>query len=446
MNRRTSPAAYSLAGTLSLAVLSGITLLAAFPMPSAGAPQAGGIAFAFGSNISGQTGLGANVDTSTIATPIDMMNLGGRSIKHVAAGSGHSLLLADDGTVFSFGANRDGQTGLGTNVDDTMIATQIDTRFLGGRSIKQVAAGLFHSLLLADDGTVFSFGWNAFGQTGLGTTQGRTLVATPIDTTNLGGRSITQVAAGGLHSLLLADDGTVFSFGFNGGGQTGLRTVNGNTLVAMPIDTTNLAGRSIKHVAAGLEHSLLLADDGTVFSFGWNRDGRSGLGTDVGVSTFARPIATTNLRSRSITQIAAGNSHSLLLSDDGTVYSFGSNSGGRTGLGTADGGTLVATPIDTTNLEGRSIKQVAAGVLHSLLLADDGTAFSFGCNGMGQTGLGTTDGNTLIATPIDTANLTGLRVIDISAGDRHSLLVAVPEPGSLPLLVFGTALLWLRRR
>ncbi|HEY3395005.1 MAG TPA: PEP-CTERM sorting domain-containing protein, partial [Lacipirellulaceae bacterium] len=218
------------------------------------------------------------------------------------------------------------------------------------------------------------------------------------------------------------------------------------TYIATPIDTVNLGGRLIKQVAAGGLHSLLLADDGTVFSFGSNRYGRTGLGTEDGTTVVATAIDTTNLEGRSIKQVAAGRNHNLLLADDGTVFSFGQNWGGETGLGTEDGNTLIATPIDTTNLGGRAITQVAAGYFHSLLLADDGTVFSFGLNAVGLTGLGTTDGNALIATPIDTTNLADLRVIDISAGAVHSLLVAVPEPGSLALLLFVTPLLWLRRR
>ena len=67
------------------------------------------------------------------------------------------------------------------------------------KSITQAAAGYLHSLLLADDGTVFSFGLNEDGRTGLGTTSGNTLIATPIDTTNLTGKTITAGSRRGIH-------------------------------------------------------------------------------------------------------------------------------------------------------------------------------------------------------------------------------------------------------
>ncbi len=339
---------------------------------------------------------------------------------------------AAESTVFSFGRNLNGVTGLGTEDGDTLIATPIVTTNLAGKTITQVAAGGAHSLLLADDGTVFSFGSNSSGRTGRGTTTtSSTLIATPIIATNLAGKTITQVAAGSGHNLLLADDGTVFSFGENSRGATGLGTTAGSTRIATPIVTTNLAGKTIAQVAAGSTYSLLLADDGTVFSFGENRYGRTGLGIEDGYTLVATPIDTTNLAGRSITQVAGGDHHGLLLADDGTVFSFGLRSSAL-GLGTIGGNTPIATPIDTTHLAGKTITQIAASWARNLLLADDGTVFSFGLNSNGITGLGITGGNTPIATPIVATNLAGKTITQVAAGGAHSLLLAVPAAGGQP--------------
>jgi hypothetical protein len=175
----------------------------------------------------------------------------------VAAGGNGSLLLAEDGSVFSFGLNSVGQAGLGVGSPMFVsVATPIDNTNLGGRKITQVAAGLDHKLLLADDGSVFSFGRNEYG--GLGTFGGAAWIATPIVTTNLGARKISEVAAGHNHSLLLADDGSMFSFGENVVGKTGLGTSSGNTLVATAIVTTNLSNLTVTHVDGGQSHSLLI--------------------------------------------------------------------------------------------------------------------------------------------------------------------------------------------
>jgi alpha-tubulin suppressor-like RCC1 family protein len=83
------------------------------------------------------------------------------------------------------------------------VATPIDASILGGLAITQLDAGFYHSLLLAEDGHVFSFGRNQSGRTGQGTDSGLTLVATPIDASNLGGHDVVQVDAGGDINLMI---------------------------------------------------------------------------------------------------------------------------------------------------------------------------------------------------------------------------------------------------
>jgi alpha-tubulin suppressor-like RCC1 family protein len=423
---------------LTIAVFLNIELaLVATVMAGSAVPPP--VIYTFGSNTDGRNGIGTDVGQTLLATPIDMTNLSGVSISQVSGGANHSLLLTENGSVYSFGANA--YAGVGTNVGSTLSATPIDTTNLAGRKVVQISSGYHHSLLLTDDGSVFSFGFNGSGRTGLGIDDGFTLVATPINSVNFSGKKIAQVAAGFNHSLILAEDGTVFSFGNNADGRTGLGFTDGNTLIARPIDSTNLASKQISRLAVGGEHSLLLADDGVVFSFGWNANGRTGLGTDIGNASVATVINTVNLESRKVTRIAAGGFHSLLLTDDGDVFSFGRNSGGMTGQGTDVGNTSIATAIDETNLAGRSIIDVSAKDGFGLLLSADGNVFSFGGNIFGRTGLGISTGNTLIPTPIVGSNLAGKQVIAISAGQVHSLLIAIPEPSALVLLLLGCVLL-----
>ncbi len=424
-----------------------VTLLVFSHAPAASLAD-DGIIFSFGWNANGMTGLGLNVGNTLVATAIDAANLSGRRIIQASPGVHHSLLLADDGMVFSFGSNEYGQTGLGTDVGDTLVATAIDTTNLGDQKITQVAAGRYHSLLLSEDGTVFSFGRNRLGITGVGTDVGNALVAVPIDTTNLGGNSITAVAAGPYHSLLLDEDGIVYTFGHRGEGELGVGAGIDEVPIATPIDATNLGGRKVTQVAAGLYHSLLLTEDGDVFSLGDNNLGGTGVGTTDDDTPVATLIDATNLAGRTIAQVSVGGGHSLLLANDGTVFSFGRNSEGQLGIDSTSFPTSIAAPIDMTNLAGRTITHVSAGDEYSLLMADDGTVFSFGSNSFGETGLGTSSWYTLVATPIDTTNFGGLRVTGVSAGYAHSLLLAmpVPEPGTATLVMVVGVVLVLRRR
>jgi alpha-tubulin suppressor-like RCC1 family protein len=245
-----------------------ITGLAAVFVTTAFGTMANAAVLAFGDNSGGRTGLGTFTGYPHVPTPIVPTNLAGRRIIQTAGGNWHTLLLAHDGAVFSFGEGDYGETGLGAN-DDVAVATPIVATNLGGRKVKQVAAGHSISLLLAEDGSVFSFGRNHGGQLGQGTLGDPVTIATPIDGSNLGGRKITQVAGGDRYGLLLADDGSVFAFGDNTNGRTGLGITSGNTATPTQIDATNLGGRRITQVvasdSAGDAISLLLADDGSVF-------------------------------------------------------------------------------------------------------------------------------------------------------------------------------------
>lgn len=428
------------------ALVIGVTLGGLAPADSGRAQV-----FAFGTNVSGRACLGPNPDGTTVATTIDATAFGAASVVQVSASTGdllghgaHSLLLADDGRVFSCGVNTNGRTGLGTATGTTEVATPILATLLGDAGVVQVAAGGVHSLLLTDDGRVFAFGSGSSGQTGFGGTDG-TAAPAQIAPGGLGELTVEQISAGAQFSLVLAEDGRAFSFGGNADGQTGLGTSSGAALTATAIDATNLGDRRIVQLSAGNSHALVLADDGTVFAFGTNADGRTGLGTAVGSTLVATAIETTNLGSAAVMRVAAGGCHSLLLTEDGVVYAFGSNLSGLTGLGTTIGTTLVATPIDTTHLGALDVVEVAAGNDQSLLLAADGRAFGFGWNGSGGTGQGTTFGETTVATPIDAGNLDGGAVQAIASGRSHAFVV-VPEPDGAIAVALGSLAILSRRR
>ena len=118
------------------------------------------------------------------------------------------------GTVWSWGWNAMGQLGDGTTADRHAPVQVPD---LAG--VVAVSAGAYHTLALRRDGTVWAWGYNAVGQLGDGTTVDR---RRPVRVGNLTG--VVAVAAGGLHSLALRGDGTVWAWGFNGFGQLGDRT------------------------------------------------------------------------------------------------------------------------------------------------------------------------------------------------------------------------------
>lgn len=149
---------------------------------------------------------------------------------------------------------------------------------------------------------------------------------------------------------------------------------------------SSIALNGLDHViaiAAGANHSLAITADGGIWSWGSNISGQLGNGS---VADSAVPVRVTGLP-RAVA-VAAGDAHSVALADDGTVWAWGDNSSGQVGDGT---NVNRATPVRVEFLGG--IVAIAAGKLHSMALAADGTVWNWGGNYSGQLGNGTTANN-----------------------------------------------------
>ena len=182
--------------------------------------------------------------------------------------------------------------------------------------------------------TLYSFGSNNNGRTGLNTNAGNTIEPTLVNAD----LDWSEIVAGDSHTLAVKMDGTLFSFGFNFAGQTGQGLTSGFKLVPTQIGADN----NWLHVAAGNGFSSAIKQDGTLFSFGINSNGRTGLNLS-GTTTAPVQVGTDGDWS----SVEAGNTHTLALKENGTLYTFGRNTSGQTGLNTSAGDALVPTQIGT---------------------------------------------------------------------------------------------------
>ena len=261
---------------------------------------------------------------------------------------------------------------------------------LGGNELngQTIAAGEGHSLVLTNDGTVVSRGWNGFGQ---------------CDSPS-GLKDVVAIQAGGRHSMALKKDGTVVAWGGNEQNQC---------------DVPRLL-RDVVAIEAGSRHSLALTNDGTVVAWGWN------LNTQCNVPRGLKDVVA----------IQAGSRHSLALKKDGTVVAWGGNeqsqcyvpsglkdvvaiqAGSRHSLALTNDGTVVAWGSNEYNQcdapSGlKDVVAIEAGSRHSLALTNDGTVVAWGWNLYNQ-----------CSVPY------GLRdVVAIQVGSYHS--IALKEDGSL---------------
>jgi len=359
------------------------------------------VAVAWGANLTGQLGDGTTTSRAYYG-PVSGL---GSFVVQVAAGGTFALALRSDGTVWAWGSNASGQLGDGnTNYSTTPVQ-------VGGlTNVVAVAAGISQSLALRSDGTVWAWGGNQYGELGIGTTSTDQL--TPVQVRGLTG--VTKISAGGLFSLALRSDGTVWAWGDNAQGELG----NGTTANSdVPVRVPGLS--QVTRIDAGYYCSLAVSTGiggaTPVWTWGGNDAGDLGDGTLTDRHT---PEQVTGIGAPAVTGLAIGNGYALALGSDGSVWAWGADTWGQ--LGNAPQSAAVTCPI-LTIAPGSGITQLASGVDHVLALRANGTVLAWGRDYYGELG----DGNSAPAVgPVQVAGLSGAS--QVSAGWEFSLALYTP--------------------
>ncbi len=235
-----------------------------------------------------------------------------------------------------------------------------------------IGAGQFSSYAVKGDGTVWAWGRNASGQLGDNTTTRREL---PVLVQGLS--NIAQVAAGDRSAFALKKDGTVYSWGYNANGQLG---TNDNVVARyIAAQLPDLSG--VTMLAPGHEFGLALKNDGTVWSWGGNSNGQVG-----DQSETDRPAPTPVTGLSGVLSISGGARHAVAVKSDSTVWAWGDNEFGQLGTGSA-GARVNSSPVRA--LGGYHPASVAAGDTHNVVISHDGSLWTWGRGAEGQLGNGT---------------------------------------------------------
>jgi len=398
--------------------------------------KADGTVWAWGANGSGQLGDG-NYGTNS-DTPVQVvMELGGDPLTGVAAvsaGENHSVAVKADGTVWTWGSNYYGQLGDGTeNGRDTPVQVKDEEGTGTLQGVAAVAAGNWHTVVLKADGTVWAWGYNNHGQLGDGTTG--TDKDIPVQVVmELGGDPLTgaaAVAAGVCHTITVKENGTVWAWGANGDGRLGDGTMGTDRDTPVQVKDEEGTGtlQGVAAVAAGAGHTMALKENGAVQAWGANGDGQLGDGTYEDSDTPVQVVLVAGDDPLTgVAAVAAGGVHTMALKDDDgdkTVWAWGRNNNGQ--LGDGNYGTDKNTPVQVTGGLA-DIVGVAAGGSHTVALKDDGTVWAWGDNGSGQLGDGTHGDGSDKDTPVQVAGGL-LNVVAVAAGDYHT--VAVKDVGGV---------------
>jgi len=294
--------------------------------------------------------------------------------------------------------------------------------------ITKVAAGQFHTLALDSNGKVYAWGLNGDGQLGTGVpgiNRVPTLVATA--GTPMASKTIVAIAAGDYFSLALDSTGQIYSWGMNNFGQLGNNsTTQSPSPVAVAVAGTPMAGKTITAISAGESHAVALDSTGQVYGWGFNGIGQ--LGNDTNTSSLV-PVATvtvgTSLAGKTVTSIAAGGNHTVAIDSTNLVHTWGFNGEGQLGVGTTLD-TKVPNAVSTagTPMAGKTITKIAASVYFTAALDSTGQVYSWGMNGSGQLGNNTTT-RSLVPVTVATAGtpMAGKTITAIEVGRSYSVAV-----------------------
>ena len=308
----------------------------------------------------------------------------------IDAGGYHSMALATDGTLWTWGNNDEGQLGNGT-IDEESRPVRI------GLGFTMISAGAKFSLALKKDGTIWGWGENTSGQLGIGT---NVSASSPIEIDS----GYIAIAAGANHAVALKEDGTLWSWGNNEYGQLGNGTnVSSSVPVKIGSDFTSIAAGGavpVMWVYNVSGHSMALKRDGTLWAWGSNSYGQLGDGTSEDRNL---PVEVGS----GFTKIAVGSTSSRGLKEDGTLWGWGSIYG--------------QSPVINPALIGSDYASMSTDD-HDLALKTDGTLWAWGHNQLGQLGDST---NVDKMMPVRT----GSDYLAVSAGDGYSL--AIKTDGSL---------------
>lgn len=286
------------------------------------------------------------------------------------------------GDVITWGDGSRGQLGCGDVADSS---NPLKVEKLHDAGITSAECGSFHMAAVNSKGHVLTWGCGVDGQLGhpfKPTPQQPQHPDAAVPRIVNGVENAISVACGKSHTLALTRDGAIYGWGASVAAQVGFD--NQGKPCFIPRRIPNLRCKMVC-IAAGELHSAAVAENGMVYTWGWGEKGRLGHGTE---TTISQPTLVTRLANESVVFAACGAGHTMVMTQEGKLFSWGAGSSGQLGHGSW-GNRFRPSRVEF--LRDVPVRQISCGSWHSAAITTKAELYCWGCGEAGQLGNGDDD-------------------------------------------------------
>ena len=337
--------------------------------------------------------------------------------------AGEDFFIDDKGKVYTWGRNRYGQLGNGTNEDSNVpiCISDIADNALNGKNIVEVQSGGSTMIALDNEGKVYTWGKNEYGQLGNGTNveyANEPICISDIPDNAINGKNIVEVQSSDT-MIAIDSEGKVYTWGVNWYGLLGNGTDvedSNEPICISNIPDNAINGKNIVEVQSDGHTMIAIDNEGKVYTWGRNRYGQLGNGSDIEYSS--EPICISDiegnvLNGKNIKKIQSNNGTMVALDSEGKVYTWGKNKYGQLGNGTDENSNK---PICISDISGNALNRKKIVEVQNywsestnyntiIALDSEGKIYTWGDNKLGQLGNGTEE-NELYNKKIKFINIT----------------------------------------
>ena len=349
-------------------------------------------AYCWGSNNNGQLGNGSTT-SSRVPVAVNMSGvLAGKTIKQISVGEYHTCAVASDDKAYCWGSNNNGQLGNGSTTSSRVPVAVNMSGVLAGKTIKQISVEFSTNCVVASDNKTYCWGGNSNGQLGNDSLTNSNIPVAVNTSGVLAGKTIKQVNTGGFHTCALDISSKMYCWGLNVNGRLGSSLTSVLSKVPVAVNMSGLlAGKIIKQMSVGYSSNCVVASDNKVYCWGGNNNGQLGNGSTANSRVPVAVNMSGVLAGKTIKQISAGGDHSCVIASDDKLYCWGFNSNGELGNNSSVSSSVPVAVNTDGVLAGKVIKQMSAGFSNTCAVDSGYGIYCWGYNSNGQLGNNSTN-------------------------------------------------------